>query len=245
MVVVFLGSNSVWAQSAEYKKPVSKRKKKNGDKLDISGLKKKYWAPKDTDFTVVQSRTYSKSKRLALSLLFGPAINNGYSSGFASGAVVNYYFSERHGVELSYVNYDLSHNDVVAAFLDDSRNTSAKLPDHGKVRNYYSIGYNWVPIYAKISLLGSRILYFDFAVTPSIGMLTYEQMIKSGDAMKEVLMVGLDVSQHYFINKSFAVRIDFKNSWSKQEVMSWQLGTFSRTLIVNETTLMVGLTYYF
>src|SRR5687768_17351365 len=40
-------------------------KKPESEKLDIQGLEEKYWAPKDTDFSVVQNRTYTKAKRFS------------------------------------------------------------------------------------------------------------------------------------------------------------------------------------
>src|SRR5690349_4976024 len=52
------------------------------EKLDVSDLENKYWAPKDTDFSVVQNRTYTKEHKLFLSGEFGPDITGGnYLSG--------------------------------------------------------------------------------------------------------------------------------------------------------------------
>src|ERR1700731_3336923 len=55
---------------------------KPDDKVDISDLENKYWAPKDTDFSVVQNRTYTKAHRFALSALIGPIVNDPYSTGY-------------------------------------------------------------------------------------------------------------------------------------------------------------------
>ena len=66
------------AQSDQYKRAKPKASKKAAgksskkatktDKVDISDLEQKYWAPKDTDFSVVQNRTYTKEKRFTFSL---------------------------------------------------------------------------------------------------------------------------------------------------------------------------------
>ena len=54
---------------------------KGGDKLDLKKLEDKYWAAKDTDFSVVQNRTYTKEGRAFLSLSYGPLMNDPYSYG--------------------------------------------------------------------------------------------------------------------------------------------------------------------
>src|SRR5690349_4425346 len=96
---LFLISSVSFGQSDQYKreKPAAKKedsKKDAGkpgapaapgtaakpddksDKLDISDLEQKYWAPKDTDFSVVQNRTYTKAGKLGVSLMTGPIIND-------------------------------------------------------------------------------------------------------------------------------------------------------------------------
>src|SRR4051794_14929352 len=50
-------------------------------KVDISDLENKYWAPKDTDFSVVQNRTYSKDHKFIASLQYGIPINDSHSDG--------------------------------------------------------------------------------------------------------------------------------------------------------------------
>ncbi len=82
------------APSKDGKAPEAKK----DEKLDITDLEQKYWAPKDTDFSVVQNRTYTKAGRVALSLS-GPIVNDPFSSGYNPSVKVNYYFSERYGVE--------------------------------------------------------------------------------------------------------------------------------------------------
>src|SRR5690606_18396595 len=131
----------------------------------------KYWAPKDTDFSVVQNRTYTKAGRIGVSLMTGPVLNDTFSAGFNHTVKGNYYFDERYGVELTYVQSDLADNDATKDFANVS--LGGIRPDFSRDDSYIGIGFNWVPIYAKVSLLGKKILYFDLQITPHIGMSSY------------------------------------------------------------------------
>ena len=256
---VGLSAIDAQAQSAQYKRPkkapVAKEKtkvkggaksKQNSDKLDITDLENKYWAPKDTDFSVVQSRTYSKKEKFAFSLMGGLLVNDSYSTGTVLSFSGSYYFSERSGVEISYITTDSKNNDMTEAFKNQPG--SGILPDHGKIQSYYGIGYNWVPVYAKMSVLGKKIVYFDMAVTPGIGMTQYEQQMQDGNINKSALTLSLDLTQYFFFSKHFALRADLKNRWFAEEVIGYA-GTNKGTVIRNNTSntsqFTVGATFYF
>ncbi len=54
------------SEAAPAPAPIETKAVKADDKVDISDLESKYWAPKDTDFSVVQNRTYSKDNRFMI-----------------------------------------------------------------------------------------------------------------------------------------------------------------------------------
>jgi outer membrane beta-barrel protein len=262
LLIVFtlvLFSISSFAQSNQYKKKESKPKvsvdikgqkpeavvNKKSDKIDISGLEKKYWAPKDTDFSVVQNRTYTKEKKYAFTLQFGPMVNNPYSSGMDIAVTYNYFLSERNGIEVSYIHSDAKDNKTVDAFVNDAANDSGIYPDHGKIKSHIAVGYNWVPFYAKVSLLNKKIIYFDMAFTPNIGITKYTQIIQAGNKDKTAVAFGFDVSQYFFIYKNFAIRADLRNRWYKEEVIKWSDGTKLRDDTTNSTIFLLGASFYF
>src|SRR5262249_33727675 len=84
-----------------------------GGKVDVSDLEKKYSVPKDTEFQVVQNRTYTKAKRFALSASVAQMINDYYSSGYVYDITANYYFSERYGAQLQYMRFDSGNSPTV------------------------------------------------------------------------------------------------------------------------------------
>lgn len=216
------------------------------DKIDVTDIEKKYWASKDTDFSVVQNRTYTKVKRFGLSGGYGFLVNDAYSDGPSVGLGLNYFFSDRYGVEFSYVNTSSKHNKAVEAFIRDRGAT----PDHGKIRNFYGASFNWIPIYAKMSFLNSKIIYFDMSFSPGLGMTTYEQQIEAGAQKKNAPTVTMDVTQWFFFNNYAAFRLDYKNRWFNEDIAAYRVpgGSSSSTLRteVNYTSiLMFGLTLFY
>jgi outer membrane beta-barrel protein len=217
----------------------------DADKVDISDLEKKYWAPKDTDFSVVQNRTYSKDGKFLFTFQAGPIINDSYREGMITGGTVNYFFNERHGVQLNYHMADLDTNQ---ATKDLAQYGSGVQPDHGSFTSHYGLGYTWVPFYAKMSFLGSKILYFDMAFTPHIGMTTYDQTIRGGDKSQSSLTYGIDFTQYFFIANNIAIRMDLKNQWFNEEVVGYSNvneGIKLRDQNTQNTMFLLGLTLYF
>jgi outer membrane beta-barrel protein len=214
----------------------------NSDKVDVTDLEKKYWAPKDTDFSVVQNRTYTKQGKVAVSLLGGPVINDSYSTGNVYGLAVNYFMSERAGVQLEYNKYDLQDNKATKTF-DDLYGTR---PDHNKNSTYYGLSYNFIPVYAKASVLGFRIIYFDLAISPGLGMTQYNQQSIDGNKEKSALTYSLDLTQYVFLSQYFAVRVDIKNRWHKADVLNYRVPTDTRRDEMEHNTIfLLGATFYF
>jgi outer membrane beta-barrel protein len=219
-----------------------------GDKVDITDLESKYWAPKDTDFSVVQNRTYSKDHKFAIAPVWGRPINDSHSEGNLFGATANYFWSERMGVQVTYLSADLKNNQGT----DDLKILGSGVqPDHGKISAYYGVGYNLVPFYAKMSFWGKRIIYFDMAFTPHIGMTEYDQIIQAGNKSGSALTYGLDISQFFFFSRWLAVRVDLKNHFRTEEVRRFRSGTgYSAGDKVSDknmhdTMFLVGTMFYF
>ena len=222
------------------------QKLEKSDRLDVTDLEHKYWAAKDTDFSVVQNRTYTKANRLFLSVSYGTLINDAWSDAGVSGASVGYFFNDRSGLELNFTSIASRDNKSVEKLKSQNG-----FPNHGKLTQYYGASFNWVPLYAKMSALNASIIYFDMAISPGVGMTQYEQQIDLGNRLKNAPTVSLDVSQQFFLNRSFALRFDFKNRWFQEETASYrQIAGHSaddRTLTTDmshTTILMFGLTYF-
>lgn len=218
------------------------------DKLDITDLEQKYWAPKDTDFTVVQNRTYTKAGRIGVSAMTGPVLNDTFSDGFNHTLKVNYYADERYGYEFTYIKSDLKDSDDVSNFRNLSSGGGVS-PDFNREDSYIGFGFNWVPIYAKVSLLGKRILYFDLQVTPHVGMSSYLQQTDgsptANNEKQSAFTYGVDITQYYFLDTHIALRFDLHNRWYSQEVLGWASGVKVNDKTQNTQMFLFGLTYFF
>ena len=220
--------------------------KKPDGKLDVSELEDKYWAPKDTDFNVVQNRTYSKEKRFSLTGLFGTPTNDLFNEGSHLGLVANYYFSERYGVELNYIISNLTDNATVTKFeeLSEGGGTS---PDYSRLKSQIGAAFNWIPFYAKMSFLNQKIIYFDMGFSPAISMLTYEQQTDGDPSAKTATSValGFDITQQFFFSKHFAVRVDLRNRWYREETIGYRTGSSQGDKASTLTMLLLGGTFFF
>lgn len=230
--------------AADAKAPAADPGKKESEKLDISELTDKYWAPQDTDFSVVQNRTYTKAKRVGASLLAGPVINDSFNEGIAYGLLLNYYFDERYGIELQYVKSDTDDSDTVKKFRGLSGGGTR--PDFNREKDFMGIGFNWVPFYAKMSFLGKKIIYFDMQLTPVIGMTKYEQLSDVRTDEKSSFTYGFNLTQFFFFSNNLAVRADVQNRYYKAEVLNFSTGAVARKGdSADSQNFLLGITYFY
>ena len=239
LVIVSLFSSTAFAQDA----------KKAADKLDISDLQNKYWAPKDTDFSVVQNRTYTKEGRFFITPQWGRPISDRWSEGNVVGATGNYFWSERFGVQATYLKADLRDN-APAKFLASNYGSGVQ-PDHNRLSGYYGLGFNIVPFYAKMSFWGKRIVYFDMAITPTIGMTTYDQVLQTGNNSRTSFTYGVDVTQYLFFSNHFALRADLKNQFYGADVARFKssggvaTGQTVKTETAQDTLFLLGVSFFY
>ncbi len=248
--MIILASEFVFAQSSQYKKaekkPVNEASSNENEqakdqKIDLEKLEKQYWTPQDKEFKVVQNRKFSKEGRIAASLQIGSLINDPYSKGLSnSSATVSYFFSEFSGLELNYTKYSLSDSKLVERFKENNGTT----PNFNRQDSFIGMNYVWVPIYGKISWFDSKIVYFDMAFAPGLGMSFYDQQTDNNTGETEgALTFTLDIQQHFFFHKNWAVRADFKTRIYEEDVLNAS-GSFFRTESNVTNIFLLGITYY-
>lgn len=213
----------------------------NSDKLDVEGLEKKYWSAKDDDFTVVQNRTFTKNKKFYISLMTGKMVNDGFIEGSPNSLSLGYFFNEKNGVNLDYTSYVTKNNAVTNQFIGQN----GASPSYNSLMNTSSIRYFWSPIYAKVSLLEKKILYLDFAIGVHVGQTGYRTMTLAGGEEKKTTHYGFDISQLWFLNKSFAVRFDIRNSWSTQEQKNYNTGVDLGSNRFQDNAWLLGFNFFF
>ncbi|WP_413560977.1 outer membrane beta-barrel domain-containing protein [Bdellovibrio sp. HCB209] len=244
LLICILMTTQAFAQTATT--PAAKPTEQRGsDKLDIKKLENKYWAAKDEDFGVVQNRRYVKAERFYLTARGGIPFNDAYSSGTVFGADLGYFMNERWGFELNYNSANLSDNDASKQF----QTQYGAIPDHNVLESSYFASAIWVPFYAKMSALDKAIIYFDMGLSVGVGNVNYKIIKEEGDESKSSIGYKLGVFQQIFFSEHFAVRADLINTWSDQKQLTYKQnpGYSARDLgskMVNDTSLMIGLTYW-
>src|SRR5690606_295183 len=133
------------------------------------------------------------------------------------------------GVELNYTKYNVDKSEVVSAFEDQFGGTT---PDYNEPVDYIGANFNWIPIYGKMSIQDKKIIYFDLAISPGIGMTKYKQKTSTTapaqGGEETAFVLALDISQHFFFTEKFAVRIDMKNRRYSEEILKYSTGEVAR-----------------
>jgi len=223
---------------------------KESDKVDLKAIEEKYWAAKDDDLGVVQNRAFSKTGRIYGSIGTGPIINDEWLLGQVYHLSFGYFFTEHWGVELGYQQGQLKKNDGV----DRIAIQNGLQPDHNKFLTATSIYGIWVPFYGKMSLVDTKIVYFDMQFALGLGNVSYENQIdpsEGSNSQQNALGVSFDITQHYFFSNHFAVRVDLRNRWSTQKLQKFRLSGSSATgrelgdKKQQDTSLQIGLTFFY
>lgn len=220
--------------------------KDTSDKLDIKKLEQKYWSAKDDDYSVVQNRAFTKEKRYFVYGAYGIPINDPYNAGQVYTTNIGYYFTEKWGAEVSYMSYFLGDNDSTDQFSREHKT----VPNHNRLKNSVTLRGTFVPLYAKMSFLDKKIIYFDMGIGLGVGQTNYEIVNDDGNKQEVGTHWDLNVFQHYFFSEYFALRMDFRNMWTVEEKEKYrtQANSTERKLgtgTVNDTALSFGLTFWY
>ncbi|MBL7669530.1 MAG: outer membrane beta-barrel domain-containing protein [Bdellovibrionaceae bacterium] len=229
----------------EVRKPETKGQTTESEKLDVQKLEQKYWSAKDDDFSVVQNRAFPKEKRWYLNLSYGMPLNDPFSAGVIIGTNLGYYWSERWGMEFNYRKASFHDNETTATFVAEK----SVYPDVNRFQAQKVLNVTWVPLYAKMSWLDRKIIYFDMGLQLGVGQTEYQIVRDGGNEKNTGMTTTLNLMQHFFFTERLALRIDFTNTWTTESraryYTSPSLG--DRTLpsrTINDSSLMIGLTIW-
>jgi len=227
------------------------------EKVNVENLEKRYWAPKDKKFKVVQNRSYTKTNKFFLSAMPSMMLNEEYSKGFGMNFGLGYFFNDRWGLELEYQTMSLDSNDLQSELIG-----LGGFGNNGKTESYYGMTARWMPFYAKMSFLGTRIVYFDLSLGLSVGMMNYEQQFSQaaldadpgrdrdslGDLQQSTIAYGFDISQSFYLSRKFLLRVDYKHRFYSQDLISGggsNIGTSEGSRAEDSISLNAGITFIF
>lgn len=254
VAISLAAANSVFAQNKKFERPGAKKvgtaagapaaAPAADKKIDISDLENRYWTEKDKEFSVVQNRIYTKAHKFSVAPSFGTIINDPFTTTLNYGLTANYYFNEREGVGM-----DLwMTSSTVAEFVPRIASLGGA-PDHNIAKGYLGFNYQWIPIYAKMSLLEKKIIYFDMGISPGLGA-TWMRSAAYGTTPpptkdQYALTLAVDVFQQFFLAEKFAVRLDLKNHLYPETIYGGVSGTQLSTKMTYNCSVLFGFTYFF
>ncbi len=237
------------AQSGTVGDAVSKDAKKSADgKVDITNLENRYWTAKDSEFSVVQNRLYTKTKRFSVTPIFGAGFNDPYESNIHLGGSIDYFFSEREGVGIYGWRTTATDSKIIGNI-----GSNGAAPDRNLQQGYVGAFYTWVPIYAKLSLLEKKIMYFDMGISPGIGatMLNSatfgatQNAYQPPSAVNQTALTGsLDIYQQLFITEHWAVKLQLVNHFYSENLYGAVSGQNKSSQFTYSGSVLLGVSFF-
>ena len=131
---------------------------KNLNVKDFSSLEK--LVPFD-DIAVIQKRYLPRTKRFEFFPNVGMILNDAFFTNYIFGGKFAYHFSEKWGLEATYLALSQSEKQVVDDLDSEGVETTSILTPE----SYMGIDLKWVPIYGKMAWMNQEIIPFDFYFT--------------------------------------------------------------------------------
>jgi outer membrane beta-barrel protein len=179
---------------------------------------------------VVQNRFILKTNRFELAPVVGYVPNNPFVKRYTGGMLIAYHFSEVLAAEGAIIySPDLGENDLkdlthtlVGIAEDGSGEVDFQQPIDKMILGA-TFAARWAPVYGKISLIGERVLNFDFYGVAGLGMLSinsyyatyndeFDPPTKIETPQNKVKVpINLGIGMDFFLTQSLAIKIDARN----------------------------------
>lgn len=168
-------------------------------KLPIDQVKERYWdRGRETELRVVQNRLYSQANKVEFGLFGGFVSSDPFLSEHNFGLSLAYHFNDMFAVTAFGWKYFVSNSSALDT-LEGSKNVTANT---NKPSSFYGAEFDYVPIYGKLSLVGSSIIYFDLHVDIGAGAISTE----TGKNIAPFIGLG----EQIYLNKFSSLRLDYR-----------------------------------
>ncbi|OFZ01459.1 MAG: hypothetical protein A2Z97_08195 [Bdellovibrionales bacterium GWB1_52_6] len=169
------------------------------ESVDVEAIKKKYWARGDeSELGVVQNRLYTKTNKVAFSLLGGLVSADPFLDVKALGGSLGYHLNEYFGIYLMGWKASAASSSALETFERVSRVTA----NTNKPQWYLGSELAASLVYGKLSLLGRKIIYYDLHFLAGLGATRTE----SGTSLTPSFGIG----QAIWLTHQLALRIDYR-----------------------------------
>jgi len=159
------------------------------------------------DIAVIQKRYLPRTKRFEFFPNVGMILNDAFFTNYVFGGKLAYHFSEKWGIEATYLLLSQTDKAVVSDLQSATIETKSILVPEA----YMGIDLKWVPIYGKMAWMNNKIIPFDFYFTGGVATVD-----TSGS--DSPMAVHLGAGQSFAVNKGLALRWDSSLYWYSSEV---------------------------
>ncbi len=172
-----------------------------GERVNVDQIKEKYWARgEESELGVVQNRLYSKSRRFELGAFAATLPSDPFLSTTAYGFSLGYSFTEFLGLRA------LAWKSIAqGSSAREALELTGKRASTNEPQGYWGAEAVWSPIYGKLSLLGSSILYYDFHLLAGAGVTVTEN-----PAFRNCATAHLGLGQQFYLNQKLALQFDYR-----------------------------------
>lgn len=220
LLLITLISTVSWAQGPE------KTSDDMPESVDVSKLKKKYWAKgEDAELEVIMSRQFTKSGKFRLEASYGFLTTDPFLSVTSMGGALAFYIGENWGIQA----FGFKHTANSSSAYDTAISLGFQ-PLVNKPSSQVGAEALVSPLYGKLSVFGKSIVYFDIygligASSTSTGTGSY-------------LSPHLGIGQQVYIAKRFAIDLS-----SRMTRFTEKLTNGSSRSITNAVT-QIGIAFF-
>ena len=171
--------------------------------------------------SVIQKRYLPRTGRFQAYI--GPAmtLNDPWFNVMGASLKLGYNFTETWGIE---GNYSFMSTDKTMALKELSKENNITTENFVYVKNYYTLGINWTPLYGKMTWLNEKIVYYDIYFNVGFG----GTEIQTGDKQDTF---SLSAGQIFSISKAYAFRWDLSWNFFDAEQVDTSQGTYNNVII--------------
>lgn len=171
--------------------------------------------------SVIQRRYLPRTGRFQAYI--GPAmtLNDPWFNVLGASVKLGYNFTEAWGIE---GNYSFMSTDKTMALKELSKENNITTENFVYVKNYYTLGINWTPLYGKMTWLNEKIVYYDIYFSAGFGATE----IQTGDK-QDTFNIG--AGQIFSISKAYAFRWDLSWNFFEAKQVDASQGTYNNVII--------------
>lgn len=196
------------------------------EKIEVQSMKKRYWTVGNEDLMdVVQNRLYVKKGRIELAARYGFYSDDPFMNQKSVGGSVGYHISELVSLHAFYSSISSNGSEAYKQAQKQSFT-----PVVNPAKSLMGLETRFSLLYGKLSVLGKKIIYYDFNVTGGVARLKTEN-----NDTPLAYFVGL--GQQIYLTRELFLTIDYKLMRHSEKYTA----TTNRSLTTNWIQLGVGL----